>query len=164
MQNFPKMADGCGSEEGKWMKIIPCTPAHSAVVSTLHGACFDEAWDEMAVNKILSMLGVVGFLACQGDDPYGFVIGQVAADEAEIITLGVGPLWRGKGTASLLLEAFLGEVSAHGAEAVYLEVAEDNSVARALYAAAQFQEAGRRHNYYRRDNNRVDALVLRKKL
>ena len=51
------------------MKVILCTPQHSAIVSTLHGACFDEAWDEGAVDKILSMLGIVGFLVCQGTEP-----------------------------------------------------------------------------------------------
>ncbi|MBT3764733.1 MAG: GNAT family N-acetyltransferase [Rhodospirillaceae bacterium] len=146
------------------IKILPCLSAHSAVVSTLHGACFDEVWNEVAVNKILSMPGVIGFLGCHENDPCGFIIGRVAADEAEIITLGVIPPWRDKGAASLLLEAFLGEALAQGAGAVYLEVADDNTAARALYTTAEFQEAGRRRNYYRRDNGREDALILRKKI
>jgi ribosomal-protein-alanine N-acetyltransferase len=110
------------------------------------------------------MPGAIGLLACYGPDPCGFIIGRVAADEAEIITLGVALPWRSKGTARLLLEAFIEEASAQGAGAVYLAVAEDNNAALALYTAAEFQEAGRRHNYYRRDNDRVDALVLKKTL
>ncbi len=47
--------------------VISCVPTHSAVVSVLHIACFDEAWDEAAVLNILSMPGAVGFLACHGD-------------------------------------------------------------------------------------------------
>ncbi len=96
--------------------------------------------------------------------PCGFIIGRIAADEAEIITLGVSPPWRSKGAARLLLKAFLGEALTQGARTAYLEVADDNKAARALYAAVEFQEAGRRENYYRRDNERVDARVLRKRL
>ena len=116
------------------------------------------------MGKVLSMPGAVGFLARHDMEPCGFVIGRIAADEGEIITLGVAPAWRRKGTACLLLQAFLGEVSTQGARSVFLEVAEDNSAALTLYAAAEFKEAGRRTQYYRRDSGRIDALVLRKSI
>jgi ribosomal-protein-alanine N-acetyltransferase len=50
---------------------------------------------------------------------------------------------------------------AGGAERMFLEVAEDNAAARALYARAGFAEAGRRRGYYARpDGPAADALVL----
>ena len=44
---------------------------------------------------------------------------------------------------------------------LFLEVAEDNAAARALYATAGFAEAGRRRGYYAAaDGGRRDALLL----
>ncbi|MDP3371055.1 MAG: ribosomal-protein-alanine acetyltransferase, partial [Brevundimonas sp.] len=48
-----------------------------------------------------------------------------------------------------------------GATRLFLEVAEDNMAALALYAGAGFVEAGRRPGYYARPHGRPrDALVL----
>jgi ribosomal-protein-alanine N-acetyltransferase len=45
---------------------------------------------------------------------------------------------------------------------MFLEVAEDNLAARALYDGAGFAVAGRRRDYYgHADGSRSDALVLR---
>jgi ribosomal-protein-alanine N-acetyltransferase len=44
---------------------------------------------------------------------------------------------------------------------MFLEVSEANGAARALYAAAGFEEAGRRRRYYADGS---DALVLRRAL
>ena len=49
-----------------------------------------------------------------------------------------------------------------GAEAIFLEVAEDNTAAIALYRSARFSWAGRRSGYYRRDDEATDALVMRR--
>ena len=46
------------------------------------------------------------------------------------------------------------------ARKVFLEVAEDNAAARALYAKLGFQEIGRRRAYYKRPGGAVDALTL----
>ena len=51
--------------------------------------------------------------------------------------------------------------AARGAVRVFLEVADDNAAARALYARAGFVEAGRRPGYYAgADGERRDALLL----
>ncbi|MFA4893699.1 GNAT family N-acetyltransferase, partial [Brevundimonas sp.] len=53
------------------------------------------------------------------------------------------------------------EAAARGARRLFLEVAEDNEAARALYGRAGFSEAGRRPRYYARaDGSRRDALLL----
>jgi ribosomal-protein-alanine N-acetyltransferase len=53
------------------------------------------------------------------------------------------------------------EAQRQGARTLFLEVAQDNSAARGLYAAHGFVQIGRRANYYRRRSGLVDALVLR---
>ncbi|MEL6765718.1 MAG: GNAT family N-acetyltransferase [Pseudomonadota bacterium] len=88
---------------------------------------------------------------------------RFAADEAEILTLGVVPEARRRGLGTALLAASIAIAEGCGAASIFLEVAEDNDAARALYAAAGFEEVGRRDGYYeRRDGSRVAALVLRR--
>jgi ribosomal-protein-alanine N-acetyltransferase len=48
---------------------------------------------------------------------------------------------------------------------LFLEVADDNPAALALYEGSGFEQAGRRRAYYARpDARRADALVLRRPL
>ncbi|MEM7059341.1 MAG: GNAT family N-acetyltransferase [Pseudomonadota bacterium] len=96
---------------------------------------------------------------------HGLVAVQFAADEAEIINLCVVPEMRRNGLARELLMAAEICAAELGAATLFLEVAADNMAARALYEAADYTEVGRRKDYYLRpDGNRMDALVLRKKL
>ena len=107
------------------------------------------------------------------DNPYVFVfhkenafsLGRVIADEAELLTLATDPAARRLGLARAALAGFEAEARARGATRGFLEVAEDNTPARALYAASQWCEAARRAGYYPRAGApSVDALILEKSL
>jgi ribosomal-protein-alanine N-acetyltransferase len=57
------------------------------------------------------------------------------------------------------------EAARRGARRIYLEVAEDNAAARALYAAEGFEPIGRRRGYYaRREGPAVDAITMRREV
>ena len=73
---------------------------------------------------------------------------RVAADEAEVLTLGVAPEVRRQGIATDLLRAAIAEIRARGGTAMFLEVATGNTAARALYKKFDFVEVGRRRRYY----------------
>lgn len=95
----------------------------------------------------------------------GFVLGRVIAGEAELLTIAVSPQARRRGLGGLLLSRFEAEALARSAVTAFLEVAEDNAPALALYHRAGFAEAGLRRGYYRRpDGTPVDAVVLTKPL
>jgi ribosomal-protein-alanine N-acetyltransferase len=128
-------------------------------LAALHEAAFDaaERWDAAAIETLLGMPGAFG-LHIPGT---GFVLARVAADEAEILTLAVAPAARRLGHGGVLLAGAMAAAVARGAAAMFLEVAEPNAAARALYAAAGFAEAGRRRRYY---PDGADALVLRREL
>ncbi len=87
------------------------------------------------------------------------VLVRVAADEAEILTIGVTARRQGIGTA--LMAAALGAARTQGASAMFLEVASDNAAARGLYQRLGFAPAGQRKAYYA---NGADALLLRREL
>jgi ribosomal-protein-alanine N-acetyltransferase len=145
---------------------VEATPAHADVLAAIHAACFpDESWSADAMRSVLAIPGTFGALAPGGDEPpAGMILARVAADECEILTLGVLPETRRAGIARRLLAGTLKRAAAAGARKVFLEVAEDNAPALALYAAMGFAAIGRRPDYYRGSRGRRAALTLRRLL
>ena len=130
--------------------------AAAARLAALHGEAFDAPWDAAAFATLLDQPGVSAAEAVDG-----FILIRTAAGEAEILTLAVRPSARRRGLGADLLAKGLVLALAGGAGRLFLEVAEDNLAARALYARAGFAEAGRRRGYYARpDGPAADALVL----
>ena len=126
-------------------------------MAAIHAAAFPpaERWGEDAMSVQLGLPGVFGLIA----DAAGFVLVRVAADEAEILTLAVLPERQRHGLASLLMEAANRKAALLGAAAMFLEVAESNDAARALYARLGYEQVGLRRRYY---PDGGDALVLRR--
>src|SRR5207249_4767423 len=82
-----------------------------------------------------------------------------AADEGEILNLGVAPAHRRQGIGRALVQRVLQELAGLGVRTVYLEVRASNASARQLYESLGFGEVARRARYYRRPVE--DAVVLR---
>lgn len=139
------------------MSIRQAGPSDLDALAALHAAAFDSGWSASDI----AALDAVALI----QDAAGLVLVRTIAGEAEILTVGVRPEQRGAGIGRRLLEAALESARAEGAEAVFLEVAEDNLHARRLYAGLGFEEVGRRPAYYPRSGaGAVDALVLRRAL
>ena len=132
------------------------TAATAARLADLHAVTFAAPWDAAAFEALLGQAGVFAVEA-----PEGFILIRSVADEAEILTLAVDPAARRQGVGARLLREGAAEAAARGAARLFLEVADDNAAARALYARTGFTEAGRRPGYYARsDGSRQDALIL----
>jgi ribosomal-protein-alanine N-acetyltransferase len=145
------------------MKLDHC--ADPALLAMLHAAAADEPWNAAEMAALLASPGVSSLVAMADDGaPAAFILCRLAAGEAEILTLASLPGHRRQGLASALLLAAEILLSDQGASRLFLEVAEDNTAARALYARAGFHGVGRRRAYYARGQERVDALVLRRDL
>lgn len=128
----------------------------AARLAEIHAAAFDVAWDAEALRSLIDRPGAL--LEAEAE---GFVLMQIAGDEAEVITLAVRPSARRRGHARGLMARASARAAGEGATRLFLEVAEDNVAARALYAGLGFTEAGRRPRYYARpDGSRADALLL----
>ena len=139
--------------------ITEATPAHASALAAIHAAAFPprEAWGEDAISLQLALPGGFGLI----DERGGMLLGRIAADEAEVLTLAVAPSVRRQGIATALLRATTERVRAHGGTAIFLEVATGNAAALALYRREGFIEVGRRRRYYADSS---DALVLRMNL
>ena len=141
------------------MRIESAGAAALELLAALHGRCFPQGWPREAFAKLLATPGAFALLAIDDDgEPTGLALGRAAAGEAEILTLGVLPDARRRGAGRALVEALAAEARARGAGELFLEVADDNLAARALYLALGFAQVGRRPGYY----GPRDALVLRR--
>lgn len=84
------------------------------------------------------------------DRAAGVCFVAVEGGAAMLHALAVAPRWRRKGLAGWMLVRAAQFAARHGAGTLALAVSESNAGARALYAAAGFETAGRYH-YWRRD-------------
>jgi len=139
------------------------------VLAELHREAFDEPWPALALAELLVQSSGFALLAQEepaGNGaalPLGFILCRVAGGAGEVLTLAVLPAARKQGVATALVRTAIVEAVSRGAEAIFLEVGEDNDAARALYAGEGFALVGRRSAYYRRSSGgSTDALVLRR--
>ncbi len=128
-------------------------------MAAIHAGCFppDARWDAAALASLAAQPGAFALIDPDG----GFVLGRVAGDEAEILMLAVLPERRRQGRARALLRAAMRQGAGAGARALFLEVAQANGAALALYAGEGFRPVGHRPAYYAGGG---DALVLRRAL
>lgn len=86
---------------------------------------------------------------------------QMAAGEAELLTMAVLPSLRRRGIGRQVLTELISRASAYRAAAIWLEVRVSNGAAIALYREAGFAEIGWRKRYYETVNGREDAIMMR---
>lgn len=92
-----------------------------------------------------------------------FAVGQVVADEAELLTIATHPAHRRRGLARACMDMWQAQAARRGADRAFLEVAADNTPALGLYRRCGFARAGLRRGYYRRPGTHaVDAIVMQR--
>ena len=119
---------------------------------------FSDPWSAGDFAECLAS-GIPFLVAEQRGAVAGYVIAHGAADEGEIMNLGVAPAHRRRGVGRALVARVLSLLAGGGARVVFLEVRESNAGALRLYQSLGFAEVARRARYYRRPVE--DAVVLR---
>jgi [ribosomal protein S18]-alanine N-acetyltransferase len=154
----------------RW-EIAALAPAQADDAAALYRQFFPQAWERpwssAEFAALLATPGCFGFLFVdtEADSARGLILLRAAADEAEILTLGVVPDCRRAGGASRLLERATAGCAARGAHRLFLDVASDNQPACRFYERHGFAIVGRRPSYYRRGTApAVDALVMSRDL
>lgn len=130
------------------------TPARMAQI---HAAGFTQSrpWTAAEFEELLQSRFVFST-----PHAHGFALGRVIADECELLTIVTDPDFRRRGYARDLMQRFCQTAFERGAATVFLEVAAQNSGARALYAAFDFRETGLRRGYYARPDGGADDAIL----
>tara|TARA_B100001540_G_C15647593_1_gene569576 strand:- start:53 stop:529 length:477 start_codon:yes stop_codon:yes gene_type:complete len=97
-----------------------------------------------------------------------FVVGQLIfvekVSEYEILIIYVKKTYRKKGLASLLLNNISDKKNKLKLNTMSLEVAENNFPAIEMYKKNNFNLIGRRKKYYLMNDEKIDALIFKKKL
>jgi len=129
------------------------------VVSALETASYEFPWSSGIFSDCLKA-GHPCWVLCSDAKVAGYGILSVAAGEAHVLNLCIGPDWRGQGLGRHLLGRLLDVARWSGAERVFLEVRPSNPVAQELYVSVGFKEIGRRPRYYPAKGGREDAIVM----
>jgi ribosomal-protein-alanine N-acetyltransferase len=145
------------------LSLLWASPDRVAEIAALHARLFDPPWDADSIGRLIEHPAAAAFIA-QVREPKalaGFVIGQIAADQAEILSIGVAPEWQRRGIARQMVEGLIRAARRAEVERLFLEVAADNETAVRLYEGLGFAVVARRKSYYARTGGQaVDALVF----
>ncbi|HUS97555.1 MAG TPA: N-acetyltransferase [Hyphomicrobiaceae bacterium] len=154
--------------------IRTARPSDAQAIASLEAGLFESAWNAGAVQRIIAANTNLILVAEPAPDVHerrcpndliGFAIGAAAADEFEILSIGVAPAWRRRRVGRSLLARLQEGAAAGGAARIFLEVDIGNAGAQALYRGEGFVEVGRRIGYYgHADGSRSDARILAKDL
>lgn len=132
-------------------------------IAALHAASFHRGWSDEEVENLLLDGQVLAHSLRVNGIVAGFVMSRCAAEEAEILSIAVTARYQGRGFARKLLQLHMGRLAALGVKTLFLEVADSNRPAIALYRKAGFREVAKRPNYYPLPGgSAAAALVLRR--
>ncbi|MGZ0188825.1 MAG: GNAT family N-acetyltransferase [Alphaproteobacteria bacterium] len=144
--------------------LTPLTAANAAAVAALFDIAQSEGgsngWTSGAIEDAIrnSAFGVV--ITTDQLAVLGAALALTAGPDAEVANIVVDNRYRGAGLGKLLLTRLIEQASSAGFERLLLEVAEDNTPAKALYMNAGFDKIGGRPGYYRRNDTKIDADVM----
>jgi ribosomal-protein-alanine N-acetyltransferase len=157
---------------GSAMTLIALDSGFAEAAAALHRDCgFQPPWSARSFVDLLAMPGAQGRLAIaqSGRDPAerapaGLVLWRTAADEAEILTIGVIPAWRRRSIGRALLDETASVLRSAGIARLLLEVAAGNAGAIALYRSAGFEIKGIRRGYYDTPAGAIDAFIMENRM
>jgi ribosomal-protein-alanine N-acetyltransferase len=140
-------------------QLRPLDSYHAEAMSAIHIVTIAEkSWLPQVFQIFFTKEGVTALGAFQGDRLLGFILARTVLGETEILTFAVSPLAQKQGIGSKLLEQLCSKVP----HPLILEVAKTNTPAIGLYKKFGFQQIGERKDYYKINETRIDALVMKR--
>ena len=150
-------------------------PADCNAIAALEARLFATALDQARLMALQTNPVFCGFidLASDQDQPQfqsdddlasyiaGYLLATIIDDEAEILSIGVMPDRQSQGVGKRLLQRFFDYGASRNMAKALLEVAEDNVAALELYRDFGFAEFGRRKDYYKQGNQKIDAITMK---
>jgi ribosomal-protein-alanine N-acetyltransferase len=142
-------------------EIVAAAPNAAAECAALHAELFATPWASTSFERLLAHPAHIAFLARVRSATIGFILGQMAGGEGEILSLAVAAAHQRRGVASALLQTLCASLARSSASRLHCEVAASNAAALGLYHRFGFIECGRRRGYYiARSGAAEDALML----
>jgi ribosomal-protein-alanine N-acetyltransferase len=128
-------------------------------VAAMEAASYDFPWTQGIFSDCLKAGHPCWVMWVEGEAA-GYGVLSVAAGEAHVLNVCIGPGHRGLGLGRLLMRRLLDIARWNGATRVFLEVRPSNPIAQKLYESMGFGEIGRRPKYYPARQGREDAIVM----
>jgi ribosomal-protein-alanine acetyltransferase len=116
-------------------------------------------WSKESYLKFAREAGSLALVLEADGQIGGFLLGRLAADQAELLNLAVVASQRRHGAGTALLAKAIQEWRPRGAKTVYLEVRESNTGAIAFYEKHGFAKMGLRKGYYRDPDEAAVTMV-----
>jgi [ribosomal protein S18]-alanine N-acetyltransferase len=116
-------------------------------------------WSKESYLKFAREAGSLALVLEADGQIEGFLLGRLAADQAELLNLAVVASQRRQGAGTALLAKAIQELRPRGAKTVYLEVRESNTGAIAFYEKHGFAKMGLRRGYYRDPDEAAVTMV-----
>jgi ribosomal-protein-alanine N-acetyltransferase len=140
-----------------------------AQIQGIYDQCFKagdgDYWTPKMVVNFPTEQGSMIFVleAGQGKNKkiVGFIFTISVLDEAELLAIGLGATYRGKGFSGQLLDFSVKILKADQILNIFLEVKENNVPALKLYQSRGFIEVGIRPDYYKNENEKsINAKIF----
>jgi len=143
------------------MMIRPMTEKDLDAVTAIERASYTTPWtSDHFLNEITASYSWP-FVVVMGGVVVGYLCLMCLFEEAQILNIAVGPDFRGRGIARVMMNrAFLLALE-QGAEFMALEVRSSNSAAISLYEQLGFKKTGIRVRYY---EHTEDAILMEKSI
>ena len=137
------------------MTVRALTALDVEAMAQIHAASFDRPWPALDMAVHIEKDHCLGL----GSPLTSFIILRGTDLHCEILTIATHPDHRGQGYGHQLLSSAVQILASEGKQELFLEVAEDNDVARGLYKSLGFVPIGRRPGYYKRKAGRMAAIT-----
>ncbi|MBS0271064.1 MAG: GNAT family N-acetyltransferase [Proteobacteria bacterium] len=149
-------------------KIYPLVPLvfeDCQSAAHLHQKVFFKGWKENDFREFLENPLIFSLKVEKDHELIGYIMWREVKDEAELLTLVVSTPYQNKGIGSVLLGRCITILKEKHILNVFLEVAEDNHVAKSFYIKHDFILLSKRPHYYPRPGKKkISALNFFKKL
>jgi len=140
--------------------VKPIVSFQKKFVDELNGNIFLE----QEIIRNLNSKYFYSYLCLTNNLVSGFIIAQRVLNIFEIYSLFVAPDSRRLGIAMTLLNDLIKMCKKQRIEKILLEVMEINKAAKNLYLKNDFEIYAERKNYYKKDNKKINAKLMRLRL
>ena len=131
-------------------------------VAAIEAACFSPWNKEQITAELERRAGFALVAVTSAGVVQGWCCGLLAGVDAELLKVAVSIFRQRRGIATDLLKELCCRLAVRGGEQIFLEVRSQNFSALKLYAKFDWQETGRRKNYYKEPAD--DAVILIRRL
>ena len=133
---------------------------HLSDVLKIESASNLTPWSQEIFLKNLQTRSI-SFVIISEEKVIAFCIANTVLDECHLQNIVVIEELRGKGIGTFMLNILFKRAKLSDLDTVLLEVRESNEIARKFYRDNGFKELSVRKNYYKAENGRENAVIMR---